>query len=42
LHEYKLNHVKQIKNEMIEGELMKRKVEADQEAGRKRQIELAE
>ena len=29
LHEYKMNHIKQIKNEMIEGELMKRKVQAE-------------
>jgi hypothetical protein len=42
LHEYKINHIKQIKSEMIEGELMKRKVQADQEAENKRQMELAE
>ena len=42
MHEYKMGHIKQIKNEMVEGELMKRKVQADQEAERKRQIELAE
>lgn len=34
LHDFKMNHIKQIKNEMIEGELMKRKVQAEQEAER--------